>query len=298
MTGTTESERRRRAYRVAYDGREYAGFQRQPHARTVEGTLLSALSELGVVERGDGPTHATPSGYAAAGRTDAGVSAVAQTVAFDAPEWLTPRAFNGTLPGSIRVWAAADGPPEFHATHHATRRTYRYYLHAPSDDDRCGEDRLHDALARLSGSHDFRNLTPDDRGTTRDLRATAQREGAFLVVEVSADGFPRALVRRLVAATRLVATGRAEPSFLDRVLDPEPLPGHLGVGPAAPEPLVLWDVAYRNVGFVIDEEAAASARKSFDERHREASRAAAVTGAVRDRIGSAGAADDAGSSSN
>ncbi len=282
---------------MAYDGREYAGFQRQPHAKTVEGTLLSTLSELGIVEHGGGPTHATPSGYAAAGRTDAGVSAVAQTVAFDAPDWLTPRAFNGTLPGSIRVWAAADVPPEFHATHHATRRTYRYYLHAPSG-ERFDEDRLHDALARLSGSHDFRNLTPDDRGTNRDLRATARREEAFLVVEVSADGFPRALVRRLVAVARLVATGRAEPSFLDRVLDPKPLPGHLGVGPAAPEPLVLWDVTYRTVEFVVDERAAASARKSFDERHREASRAAAVTGAVRDRIGSAEAVDGAGSSSS
>ncbi len=284
MTEPTEPDRRRCAYRVAYDGREYAGFQRQPHAETVEGTLLSALAELGIVDRGDGPTHATPSGYAAAGRTDAGVSAVAQTIAFDAPRWLTARAFNGTLPGAIRVWAAADVPREFHATHHATGRTYRYYLHAPSNGGGSCEDRLHDALARLSGSHDFRNLTPDDHGTARDLHASARREGAFLVIEISADGFPRALVRRLVAAARLVATGRADPSFLDRVLDPEPLPGHLGVGPAAPEPLVLWDVTYRNVRFEIDEEAASSARAAFDDRHREASRAAAVTGAIRDRI--------------
>ena len=47
----------------------------------------------------------------AAGRTDAGVSALAQTVAFDAPEWLTPRALNAELPAEIRAWASADVMP-------------------------------------------------------------------------------------------------------------------------------------------------------------------------------------------
>ena len=163
-----------RAFRVAYDGREYAGFQRQPHAMTVEGTLLRALAKHGLIERGDGPTHATPPGYAAAGRTDAGVSAVGQTVAFETPTWLTPRAFNGHLPGSVRVWAAADVPEGFHATHDATRRTYRYHLYAPeatesgSPDDAhaVDDDRVREALAKLSGTHDFHNLTSDENGTT------------------------------------------------------------------------------------------------------------------------------------
>ncbi|WP_089384283.1 tRNA pseudouridine(38-40) synthase TruA [Halorubrum vacuolatum] len=310
----------RRAYRVAYDGRRYAGFQRQPHARTVEGTLLGALADLGVVDRGSGPTHATPDGYAAAGRTDAGVSAVAQTVAFDAPNWLRPRAFNSRLPDSIRVWAAADVPNDFHATHRAVERTYRYYLDAPRDGDGgdhhnvnggdhrnvvegdhrnvvegdhrnveetevVDPERLRAALSRLAGTHDFRNLTTDERGTVRTIDASATRKGRFLVIEVTADGFPRALVRRLVAVARLVATGRADLPFLDRVLDPDPLPGHLGVGPAEPEPLVLWDVAYEGVRFELDEQAAEAARAAFRERRREALRTAAVSGAIRSRIG-------------
>ncbi|SMO61204.1 tRNA pseudouridine(38-40) synthase TruA [Halorubrum cibi] len=285
-----------RAFRVAYDGRAYAGFQRQPHAETVEGTLLAALSKHGLVARGDGPTHATPPGYAAAGRTDAGVSAVAQTVAFEAPEWLTPRAFNGRLPGSVRIWAAADVDAGFHATHDAVRRTYRYFLYAPAtepvDVDRRGEhaiddDAVHDALARLSGEHDFHNLTSDDAGTVRDLRATATREGDFLVVEVAAGGFPRALVRRIVGAAEAVGRGTADSELVDRLLADEPVPGEYGVGPAAPEPLVLWDVAYDGVDFEVDEEAAASAVGAFGERHRDARRVAAATGAIRDRIGRA-----------
>ncbi|WP_418286644.1 tRNA pseudouridine(38-40) synthase TruA [Halorubrum sp. DTA46] len=290
---TATGQARTRAYRVAYDGREYAGFQRQPHAETVEGTLLRALAAHGLLDRGDGPTHATPPGYAAAGRTDAGVSAVAQTVAFEAPEWLTPRAFNGQLPGSIRVWAAADVRDGFHATHDATRRTYRYHLYAPGGGAADGvadrgyavdDDRVRAALTRFSGEHDFHNLTSDETGTVRDLTATATREGDLLVVEIAADGFPRALVRRLVAAARAVGRGTTDVERIERLLAPEPISGQFGVGPAPSAPLVLWDVEYDGVSFGVDTEAAASAREAFGERHRDARLAAAVTGAIRDRI--------------
>ncbi|GAB3706690.1 tRNA pseudouridine synthase A [Halorubrum pallidum] len=297
---TPETSGSVRAFRVAYDGREYAGFQRQPHATTVEGTLLRALADHDILDRGSGPTHATPPSYAAAGRTDSGVSAVAQTVAFAAPDWLAPRAFNGYLPGSIRVWAAADAPDGFHATHHAVRRTYRYHLYAPVERDseevsgaggdrsagtgRIDDGRVHDALARFSGEHDFHNLTSDETGTVRDLDATATRDGDALVIDVSADGFPRALVRRLVAAVRAIGRGTADLAYADRLLADDPIPGELGVGPAPPEPLVLWDVAYDGLTFAVDKEAAASARVAFDERHRDARHAAAATGAIRDRI--------------
>ena len=180
-----------RAFRVAYDGRKYAGFQRQPHAHTVADALLGALADHGIVDPGDGPTHATPPGYAAAGRTDAGVSAVAQTVAFEAPAWLTPRAFNGHLPGAVRAWAAADVASGFHATHDAVRRTYRYHLYAPDagasgtpesarrDPEHAVDDeRLRAALARFDGEHDFHNLTTDETGTVRDLDARATRSSS------------------------------------------------------------------------------------------------------------------------
>jgi tRNA pseudouridine38-40 synthase len=290
-----------RAFRVAYDGREYAGFQRQPHARTVADALLEALAEHGIVEPGDGPTHATPPGYAAAGRTDAGVSAVGQTVAFEAPTWLTPRAFNGHLSGSVRVWAAADVDDGFHATHDAVRRTYRYHLYAPAAEPADGsadvriaprnavdDERFRGALARFDGEHDFHNLTTDEAGTVRDLDTRATREGDTLVVEVAADGFPRALVRRIVAAVRSVGRGTAELEWIDRLLAAEPIPGGRGVGPAPPEPLVLWDVTYPDAEFAVDREALDSALVAFGERHRDARHAAAATGAVRERLAALG----------
>ncbi|WP_323190874.1 tRNA pseudouridine(38-40) synthase TruA [Halostella sp. PRR32] len=262
------------AYRIAYDGRPYYGFQRQPDVPTVEDALFDALRDLGVLS-GDAPP-----GYAAAGRTDAGVSAVAQTVAFDAPEWLSPAAFNGELPASVRAWARADAPPGFHATHHATAREYVYHCFAPDAD----AERARAALDRLRGEHDFHNLTPDDDGTVRDLSASLAVDGGYFELAFRADGFARQLVRRLVSLVRAVATGEAAMEKIDRVLASDPLPGHEGVPPAPAYPLVLVDAEYPDLEFAVDPDAAASARVVFGEKRAEWRTRARVAGEIADRI--------------
>jgi tRNA pseudouridine38-40 synthase len=264
-----------RAYRIAYDGTPYRGFQRQPHGETVEDVLLDALRSLDVLEAGED----TPPRYAAAGRTDAGVSALAQTVAFEAPDWLTPRALNGALPADVRAWASAEVPREFHATHDARSRTYAYHLHAPGADERLAR-----AVAeRLSGEHDFHNLTSDDDGTSRHLRASATREGPFLACHFRAGGFPRGFVRRAVRLVEAVATGDRPIEFVDRVLASEPLAGPDGVGAAPPGPLVLLSVTY-GIGFTVDEQAAASAREVFGSRRATASARARTMGLLADGV--------------
>jgi len=246
----------RRAFRVAYDGRPYHGFQRQPDVTTVEGELFGALRRLGVF------SGEKPSGYAAAGRTDAGVSARAQTVALDAPEWLNPYALNGELPDPIQVLAHADAPADFHATHDANCREYVYYWYDPERSaDR--DDTAERALDRLAGEHDFHNLTPDGEHTVRDLDASLARDGDFLVVTVRASGFCRELVRRVVSLVQEVT----EPGDFDRietVLGEERVDGADGVPPADPHPLVLHDVAYGDaLDFTVDEDAAERARETF-----------------------------------
>lgn len=317
---------RMRAFRIAYDGRPFRGFQRQPDVRTVEDTLFDALRALDVfaseasepsssagpisakdesLNRSDRPDRPDrPAGYAAAGRTDAGVSALAQTVAFACPDWLTPSALNAELPASIRAWASADVDADFHATHDAARREYTYYLHAPAggslardsavarDSDRTGTTRtpriddetVRIALDRLGGRHDFHNLSADDSGTVRDLTATVDRDGEFLVVRVAAGGFPREFVRRVVTLLRRVGTGDVDLAFVDRVLDPEPLSGGAGIGPAAPEPLVLSGVSYPDCTFERDAEAVASATDVFGARRASALASARVAGHVRDGV--------------
>ena len=147
-----------RAYRVAYDGRPFHGFQRQPDVSTVADALLDALRDLGVAFDGD-----VPPGYAAAGRTDAGVSALAQTVAFEAPAWLSPAAFNSELPASVRAWAAADAPEGFHATHDAVERVQGGADDADIDD---GEETINvetDASVQLGQQVTLRGHRQGDR---------------------------------------------------------------------------------------------------------------------------------------
>ncbi len=256
-----------RAFRLAYDGREWYGFQRQPDVPTVESRLFDALETLSVL-----PAEASkPLGYAAAGRTDRGVSALAQTVALECPEWLTPRALNSELPPTIRAWASADVETSFHATHDAVRREYTYYLYAPSIEAErldartpVDDDRARGALELLCGSHDFSNLTPDTTGTRRGLSGRLTRHGAFLEVGFAAGGFARELVRRLISVIQRVATGQQSLEWVERLLGPttvEPRPP-----PASPEPLVLSNVVYPGVDFDGDPDAADSAKRTFGQQ--------------------------------
>ena len=262
-----------RAFRIAYDGVPYHGFQRQPDVETVEGELFDALGALGVFE------GEKPAGYAAAGRTDRGVSALAQTVAFECPDWLTPAAMNGELPEHVRAWARADAST-VHARYDAISREYVYYLHAPNLD----LDRVRGTLERLSGTHDFHNLTPDEGATTRTIaEARAVREGSFITVRLRADGFLKQLVRRIVSLVESVGRGERDPAFVERVLSEERLSGPEGIASAPPEPLVLADVEY-DLAFKIDEDAAESAREIFERKRIEREAGARVAGSIESGI--------------
>jgi len=261
-----------RAYRIAYDGQPYHGFQRQPDVPTVEDALLSALRALDVLAA----DADTPPGYAAAGRTDAGVSALAQTVAFEAPSWFSPAAFNSELPDAIRAWADADVDSDFHATHDAASREYTYFLYAPD----ASEARARSALDVLAGDHDFHNLTPDDSGTERTLGTDLERDGPFLVCRFRAGGFPRQFVRRATSLVAELARGDATRDRVERVLAPAPVDGPEGVPPAPPAPLVLTDVSYPDAAFAVDEDAAASARTLFADLRAERAASARVAGVL------------------
>ncbi len=257
MAGDTEVAQR--AYRVAYDGSAYHGFQRQPDVTTVEGTLLRGLAEL--IDEASAP----PADYSAAGRTDAGVSALAQTVTFRAPRWVTPAVLNGVLPPDIRAWSRTEVSEDFHATHAASARTYEYYLH--QEDASLELDRLSRAMDRLAGAHDFHNLTPDETGTERTLRTEVREEAPFVILTFSAGGFPRQLVRRAVSLTTAVATGERPLDDIEVLLSGPPVDGPDGVAPASAHPLVLVDVAYPSLDFRIDQEAIDDVVEVF-EGHR------------------------------
>src|ERR1700733_15272293 len=107
---------------VAYDGTRFRGWARQPGERTVEGVLGDALASVFPVV---GP-------LAVAGRTDAGVHALANIVSVEVeggpPAGRTVRALNAVLPPDLSVIAATQAPPAFHARFSARSRSYRYRI--------------------------------------------------------------------------------------------------------------------------------------------------------------------------
>src|SRR5207249_514325 len=108
--------------RVAYDGTDYAGFQVQPNAQTVQGELERALSTVC-----DGAVRVT-----GAGRTDAGVHASGQVIDFRTASTLDGlsigRGVNALLPEDIAVSALEPAAEDFHARFSATGRTYEYRI--------------------------------------------------------------------------------------------------------------------------------------------------------------------------
>ena len=111
---------------LAYDGTDFAGWQAQPDRDTVQGRVEAAVGRL--YRRT--PGQRTP--VVGAGRTDAGVHAEGQVAHFDAPTRIPAAGIraglNGLLPDAIRVLAAAEAAPDFHARFSAAGKTYRYHL--------------------------------------------------------------------------------------------------------------------------------------------------------------------------
>jgi tRNA pseudouridine38-40 synthase len=215
-----ESARRFRAV-VAYDGTAYAGFQRQNEHVTVQEVLEAALAEA----------TRLASAVVPAGRTDAGVHADGQVVAFDSATALPTDAlrhlFDHLLPEDVRVLKVEEAPDGFDPQRDAVRKLYRYAIftlvhelprwrrlswHVPEPLDL---DAMRQGARHLVGTHDFRAFRsdpgPQRRGedTVRTIeRIELARIGDFVRLEAVGPGFLYMMVRNVTAA--LVAVGRGE----------------------------------------------------------------------------------------
>jgi tRNA pseudouridine38-40 synthase len=159
---------------LAYDGTDFNGWQRQPDGTSIQALLEDALREL------DG-RDVTVTG---AGRTDAGVHALAQVAAFSLERTIDPaavvRAVNVRLPESVRIVSAAIVDAEFHPRFDATSKRYRYRIwnadvvspferrYAWHIIDRLDVEAMNAAAALLVGTHDFAAFcgTGSDAATT------------------------------------------------------------------------------------------------------------------------------------
>ena len=238
-----------------YDGTAFAGWQRQPDVRTVQGELEAALQRL-CRER---------IAALGAGRTDAGVHARGQAAGVRVAErWTAPslrRALNAVLPDDVWVAEAHEMREAFHARYSATARRYGYFVGTDEEAlspfrrrtelavrrpiDRGALDR---AAERLVGEHRFvafavRGTAPetDDHRCTVHHAAWDERPGG-LRFSIEANRFLHHMVRFLVGTMLDVATGRRDEAILERLLGAEDN-GEVSP-PASPHALFLEAVTY------------------------------------------------------
>lgn len=112
--------RRRYAVKIYYDGKNFSGFQQQKNLRTISGEIISALQRSKLI---DNPREAC---FKAASRTDRGVSALGQTIAFTTDKKFTLGRLNAFLPKDIRCWAWAETHLKFNPRKEAKERIYLY----------------------------------------------------------------------------------------------------------------------------------------------------------------------------
>ena len=142
------------ALKFAYLGTDYYGYQIQPGVPTIEGKLLKALKDSGALKN---PSKAR---YSASGRTDRGVHALGQVIAFDTDnaEAAKPGTINSALQ-QIWVYAWARVDANFNARTSAMEREYLYVFWGKGLDI----EKMKDAASIFPGRHDFRNFADEDK---------------------------------------------------------------------------------------------------------------------------------------
>jgi len=239
-TGSTAREGRpvRYAARVEYDGTDFAGFQVQPGRRTVQGELEIALTRLG----GGGRVRVD-----GAGRTDAGVHAAGQVIAFT---WLgriqaaeLVAALTAVLPPDVGIASLWRVPADFRPRYAAQRREYRYSIwngprsplrerYALGFRDTLDVEAMDRAAQALVGRHDFSAFGGRDRQPIRTLTGVrVRRTGSMITIDVVGDAFLRQMVRSIVAALLRVGRGEATAEDLEAALRS---PGRAFAGAIAP----------------------------------------------------------------
>jgi tRNA pseudouridine38-40 synthase len=237
---------------VEYDGTDYAGWQSQIHAASIQDAVQAALSFVA----------GHPVLVICAGRTDAGVHSLGQVIHFDTQARRTPRAWvlgaNTRLASNIALQWAGEVTPGFHARHKAVRRIYRYAILNRSERSALQRTRaawIHrplDAAAMnagaqaLVGEHDFtafRSIECQSKTTIRKVDSIQViREGDYLWLEIVANAYLHHMVRNIVGTLLEVQREAAPREAMRKVLEGADRRYAGATAPAAG--LYLWRVEY------------------------------------------------------
>ena len=237
---------------LSYDGASYAGWQTQPSGLTVQDKLEAAIQSI----------QGQPAATICAGRTDAGVHALAQVVHFDTavvrPLSAWVRGVNAHLPTSIAVHSAQLVEPSFNARMSATARTYNYLIIESTTRQPLWQGRagwsfrslepalMQQAAQAVQGTYDFTSLRSSQCQAATPIRTISEcrvmRRGQFILIRVKANAFLHHMVRNLVGCLVQIGQGKRSVSWMAEVI--EQRDRKFAAPTYAPDGLYLTDVEY------------------------------------------------------
>lgn len=219
--------------KINYLGTNFHGFQVQPGLRTVQGELCVALeSAFGV-----------PCKVTGCSRTDAGVHANEFCITIEneggtIPADKLPIAVSRFLPNDLSLYYAKECDSEFHPRYDVVSKEYLYRIrnrkiYDPFDFGRVwflprqisdeGLEKIREAAKHIIGKHDFSAFMAEGSDVTDTVRNVMSleilRDGDYIDIKISADGFLYNMVRIIVGTLVEVAFGRFSPSDIIKIIE-------------------------------------------------------------------------------
>ncbi|HDO19859.1 MAG TPA: tRNA pseudouridine(38-40) synthase TruA [Thermoplasmatales archaeon] len=245
----------RYALKFAYDGSSFHGYARQPNLVTVEGEIIRTLQELNLIV--DTKTNK----FRSASRTDKGVSAMGNVVAFDCYYDLSIDVLKDLNKNMHDIWmyGIRKVKPGFHPRRMALLRHYRYFLKIKEGFD---VDRFLETASLFTGEHNFKNFARIEgrRNPVRKIENIFVEEinEDMLAIDFLAPTFVWQQVRRIISAMYNVAMGKVDINDVEYALKNPDERRFFGIAP--PENLILVDVKF-DFEFEFDENFVKKARE-------------------------------------
>jgi len=214
--------------KIEYDGTDYAGWQHQKNAKSIQDTIEAALKRI----------TGRKARLISCGRTDSGVHALGHIANFKTgskiPLFKLRRALNSVLPKDIVIKEAREAPLKFHSRFDAKSKVYRYTIANGSYPPAICRDfithvpyNLNLTLMKrearaLLGKHDFKSFQAADRIERSSVRVIKKLEikknGDAVKIDIEADGFLRNMARNIVGTLIDIGRGRLPAGSMAHIL--------------------------------------------------------------------------------
>lgn len=237
---------------IEYDGSNYHGFQIQKNAHTVQAELEKKIYEL----------TGEKISILGAGRTDSGVHALGQVIAFSTISTIPPvkwkLALNSILPSDIKILKSSEVNQEFHPRFHAVRKRYSYFIYRVPGGrifhrkyTLCNTEQLDISAMKesckiIEGNKDFKSFCASGSSVKNYERIVSmcrlKEKGPFLIMDIEANGFLYNMVRIIIGTLLEVGRGKYLPRHIEEIISAR---DRTLAGPTAlPQGLFLVKVLY------------------------------------------------------